>query len=135
MNGAEALVAPSRSAVLMYVSPTLARQKCILLQRLDRLDLIYCVSGVTGKCRNRGGGWLCADEPATRGHAAAFGAWIRQWIGQCAQCQKARVPMVNIVGEHATYHIKYDAPLTSDIEGIVARFGLGDDRRQPMMSD
>jgi acetolactate synthase-1/2/3 large subunit len=25
---------------------------------------------------------------------------------------------VNIVGEHATYHIKHDAPLTSDIEGI-----------------
>jgi acetolactate synthase-1/2/3 large subunit len=26
--------------------------------------------------------------------------------------------MVNIVGDHATYHLEYDAPLTSDIEGI-----------------
>ena len=26
--------------------------------------------------------------------------------------------MVNIVGEHATKHLKYDAPLTSDIEGL-----------------
>ena len=26
--------------------------------------------------------------------------------------------MVNIVGDHATYHRKYDAPLTSDIEGL-----------------
>jgi acetolactate synthase-1/2/3 large subunit len=26
--------------------------------------------------------------------------------------------MVNIVGEHATAHLKYDAPLTSDIEGL-----------------
>src|SRR5262249_36969332 len=32
--------------------------------------------------------------------------------------RKANSGIVNIVGEHATYHIKHDAPLTSDIEGI-----------------
>lgn len=32
--------------------------------------------------------------------------------------RKGFVPMVNIVGDHATYHLEYDAPLTSDIEGI-----------------
>ena len=32
--------------------------------------------------------------------------------------KKARTPIVNIVGEHATYHVAYDAPLTADIEGI-----------------
>ncbi len=32
--------------------------------------------------------------------------------------KKARTPVVNIVGDHATYHRKYDAPLTSDVEGI-----------------
>jgi acetolactate synthase-1/2/3 large subunit len=26
--------------------------------------------------------------------------------------------MVNIVGDHAIYHPQYDAPLTSDIEGL-----------------
>ncbi|KAG1442625.1 hypothetical protein G6F57_018343 [Rhizopus arrhizus] len=26
--------------------------------------------------------------------------------------------MVNIVGDHATYHVQYDAPLTSDVEGV-----------------
>jgi acetolactate synthase-1/2/3 large subunit len=26
--------------------------------------------------------------------------------------------VVNIIGDHATYHVQYDAPLTSDIEGI-----------------
>jgi acetolactate synthase-1/2/3 large subunit len=31
---------------------------------------------------------------------------------------RARVPMVNIVGEHASFHRQYDAPLTSDIEAI-----------------
>jgi len=32
--------------------------------------------------------------------------------------RRARVPVVNIVGEHATWHLQHDAPLTSDIEGI-----------------
>jgi acetolactate synthase-1/2/3 large subunit len=29
--------------------------------------------------------------------------------------RRARVPLVNIVGDHATYHAKFDAPLQSDI--------------------
>jgi Thiamine pyrophosphate-requiring enzymes [acetolactate synthase, pyruvate dehydrogenase (cytochrome), glyoxylate carboligase, phosphonopyruvate decarboxylase] len=32
--------------------------------------------------------------------------------------KKARTPMLNIVGDHATYHLKYDAPLTSDVDGL-----------------
>ncbi len=32
--------------------------------------------------------------------------------------RRAHTPIVNIVGDHATYHKKYDAPLNSDIEGI-----------------
>src|SRR5258705_9835603 len=32
--------------------------------------------------------------------------------------KKANSGIVNIVGQHATYHIEYNAPLTSDIEGL-----------------
>ncbi len=32
--------------------------------------------------------------------------------------RRAHVPMVNIVGDHATYHRQYDAPLNSDIEAL-----------------
>ena len=32
--------------------------------------------------------------------------------------RRAAVPIVNIVGDHATYHLQYDAPLTSDIIGF-----------------
>ena len=31
--------------------------------------------------------------------------------------KRAHVPLVNIVGDHATYHMQYDAPLTSDVPG------------------
>ena len=32
--------------------------------------------------------------------------------------KRAHVPMINVIGDHATYHQVYDAPLTSDITGI-----------------
>jgi acetolactate synthase-1/2/3 large subunit len=32
--------------------------------------------------------------------------------------RRARSPVVNVVGDHATYHLQYDAPLTSDILGL-----------------
>jgi acetolactate synthase I/II/III large subunit len=32
--------------------------------------------------------------------------------------RRARTPIVNIVGDHATYHARYDAPLQSDIASI-----------------
>nr|WP_306439957.1 acetolactate synthase large subunit [Brevibacterium sp. 91QC2O2] len=35
---------------------------------------------------------------------------------------RADSPIVNIIGDHATYHRQYDAPLTSDIEGAARPF-------------
>ena len=32
--------------------------------------------------------------------------------------RRARTPIVNVVGDHATYHLEYDAPLTSDIDSL-----------------
>ena len=32
--------------------------------------------------------------------------------------KKARSPLINIVGDHATYHLKHNAPLTSDLDNL-----------------
>lgn len=37
--------------------------------------------------------------------------------------RRARSPMVNVVGDHATYHARYDAPLQSDIHSIASALG------------
>jgi acetolactate synthase-1/2/3 large subunit len=34
--------------------------------------------------------------------------------------RRARVPLINIVGDHATYHAQYDAPLQSDIDSLTS---------------
>jgi len=36
----------------------------------------------------------------------------------CTTPRRPNSGIVNIVGQHATYHIEYNAPLTSDIEGL-----------------
>lgn len=37
--------------------------------------------------------------------------------------RRARVPVLNIVGDHATYHATYDAPLQSDIGALASALG------------
>jgi len=56
------------------------------------------------------------------GKAAAnllhLGPGLGNGFANIHNAKKARSPMINIVGDHATYHLKYDAPLTSDLEGL-----------------
>jgi acetolactate synthase-1/2/3 large subunit len=47
-----------------------------------------------------------------------LGPGLGNALANVHNAKKGHVPMVNIVGDHATYHLEYDAPLTSDIEGI-----------------
>ncbi|KWU27712.1 acetolactate synthase large subunit [Burkholderia cenocepacia] len=39
-------------------------------------------------------------------------------IANLHNARRARTPILNIVGDHARAHLKYDAPLTSDIESL-----------------
>src|SRR4051794_9445906 len=56
------------------------------------------------------------------GHPAAtllhLGAGLGNGVANLHNARKGRSPIVNIVGDHATYHWKYDAQLQSDIETV-----------------
>jgi acetolactate synthase I/II/III large subunit len=47
-----------------------------------------------------------------------LGPGLGNGLANLHNARKAKVPIVNIVGDHATYHIKYDAQLQSDIETV-----------------
>jgi acetolactate synthase-1/2/3 large subunit len=47
-----------------------------------------------------------------------LGPGLANGLANLHNARKARSGVVNIVGEHADYHIALDAPLTSDIEGL-----------------
>lgn len=47
-----------------------------------------------------------------------LGCGLGNGLANLHNARKGRVPIVNIVGDHATTHVGYDAPLQSDIETI-----------------
>jgi acetolactate synthase-1/2/3 large subunit len=47
-----------------------------------------------------------------------LGPGLTNGLANLHNAKRASSGIVNIVGEHATAHLKYDAPLTSDIEGL-----------------
>jgi acetolactate synthase-1/2/3 large subunit len=51
-----------------------------------------------------------------------LGPGLANGMANLHNARRAGVPMVNIVGDHATYHKKYDSPLNSDIETVAGSF-------------
>jgi acetolactate synthase I/II/III large subunit len=47
-----------------------------------------------------------------------LGPGLANGVANLHNARRAQVPIVNVIGDHATYHLQLDAPLTSDIEGI-----------------
>src|SRR6476469_8260188 len=57
-----------------------------------------------------------ADKPAAT--LLHLGSGLGNGLANLHNARKGRVPLLNIVGDHATYHTKYDAQLQSDIETV-----------------
>lgn len=57
-----------------------------------------------------------ADKPAAT--LLHLGCGLGNGLANLHNARKGRVPVLNIVGDHATYHVKYDAQLQSDIETV-----------------
>lgn len=47
-----------------------------------------------------------------------LGPGLGNGLANLHNARRARVPLVVVVGDHATYHKKYDAPLESDIDSV-----------------
>ena len=57
-----------------------------------------------------------AERPAAT--LLHLGPGLGNGLANLHNARKGRVPVVNIVGDHATYHARYDAQLQSDIETV-----------------
>lgn len=85
---------------------------------LDRKPQMRCVLGMfEGVVTGAADGYArMADKPAAT--LLHLGPGLANGLANIHNARRARTPMVNIVGDHATYHLEHDAPLTSDIEGL-----------------
>src|SRR3954470_15994085 len=118
MNGAESLV---RTLVKGGVDVCFANpgtSEMHFVAALDRVEGMRCVLGlfegvVTGAAD---GYFRMLRRPAST--LLHLGPGLANGLANLHNAKKANSGVVNIVGQHAVYHIAYNAPLTSDIEGL-----------------
>ena len=118
MNGAESLVRTLIASDLGVCFSNPGTSEMHFVAALDRVEGIRCVLGlfegvVTGAADAY---YRIAEKPAAT--LLHLGPGLGNGLSNLHNAKKARSGIVNIVGEHAGYHIKHDAPLTADIEGI-----------------
>lgn len=85
---------------------------------LDRRPEMRCILGlaegvVTGAAD--GFGRMTRRPAATLLHT---GPGLANGLANLHNARRARTPLVNIVGDHATYHVEYDPPLATDIAAL-----------------
>ena len=118
MNGAESLVRTLVKGGVDTCFTNPGTSEMHFCAALDKVDGMRCILGlfegvVTGAADGYG---RMKDGPAAT--LLHTGPGLGNGLANLHNARKARTPIVNIVGEHATYHIAHDAPLTADIEGI-----------------
>lgn len=118
MNGAESLVQTLLNSGVDTCFANPGTSEMHFVGALDRIPGMRCVLGlqenvVTGMAD---GYYRIARKPAcTLLHC---GPGLANGMGNLHNARRAHAGIVNIVGDQATYHRPYDAPLTADTEGM-----------------
>lgn len=118
MNGAEALVRTLAGGGVCTCFANPGTSEIHIVQALDRVPGMRSVLGLfEGVVTGAADGYArMAGKPACA--LLHLGPGLANGLANLHNARRAQVPILNIVGEHASYHLRYDAPLTSDIEGI-----------------
>jgi len=122
MNGAESLVRTLLKGGVEVCFANPGTSEMHFVGALDRVEGMRCVLGLfEGVCSGAADGYYrMTDTPACT--LLHLGPGLANSAANLHNAKKAGSGIVNIVGEHALYHIQYDTPLTADIEGIARPF-------------
>ncbi len=118
MNGARALLSTLVDAGVdvCFANPGTSEMHFVAaLDDVPAMRGVLCLfeGVVTGAAD--GYGRVAGRPAATLLH---LGPGLGNGFANLHNARRARTPVVNIVGDHATYHARYDAPLQSDIASI-----------------
>ena len=120
MNGAESLVRTAAAAGVDVWFANPGTTEMPLVAALDRVPGVRSVLGLfEGVCTGAADGYgRMTDRPAAT--LLHLGPGFANGIANLHNARRARSPVVNVVGDHATWHLSFDAPLTSDIASLAA---------------
>ena len=117
MNGAESLVATlvDGGVDICFANPGTSEMHFLAALENPRMKSVLCL--FEGVATGAADGWYrMKDTPAST--LLHLGPGLANGLSNIHNAKRASSGMVNIIGEHSTAHLKYDPPLTSDIEGL-----------------
>ena len=118
MNGAESLLRTlvNGGVEVCFTNPGTSEMQFVAA--VDRVEDMRCILGLfEGVVSGAADGYArMMNKPAAT--LLHLGPGLANALANLHNARKARVPLINIVGEHATYHRALDPPLASDIEAF-----------------
>jgi len=118
MNGAESLVRTLIAGGVDTCFTNPGTSEMHLVAQLDRFAGIRCVLGLfEGVVSGAADGYArMSGKPACT--LLHLGPGLANSLANLHNAYRAQVPILNIVGQHATYHLGHNTPLESDIEAF-----------------
>ncbi len=122
MNGAESLARTLVEGGVHVCFANPGTSEMHFVAALDRVKEMRCILGLfEGVVTGAADGYArMKDRPAAT--LLHLGPGLGNGFANLHNASKAYTPIVNIVGDHATYHRRYNSPLTSDIEALARVF-------------
>jgi acetolactate synthase-1/2/3 large subunit len=117
MNGAESLVhtLTGQGVDICFANPGTSEMHFLKALENPRMKSVLCL--FEGVCTGAADGYYrMKGTPAST--LLHLGPGLANGLANIHNAKRASSGMVNIVGEHSASHLKYDPPLTSDIEGL-----------------
>lgn len=118
MNGAESLIGTLLGSGVEVCFTNPGTSEMHMVAALDRAPQMRCVLGLfEGVVTGAADGYArMAGKPACT--LLHLGPGLANGLANLHNASRARVPILNIVGQHATEHLLHDTPLKADIEGL-----------------
>ena len=117
MNGAESLVATlvDQGVDICFANPGTSEMHFLAALENPAMRSVLCL--FEGVATGAADGWYrMKEKPAST--LLHLGPGLANGLANIHNAKRASSGMVNIIGEHSTSHLKYNPPLSSDIEGL-----------------
>jgi acetolactate synthase-1/2/3 large subunit len=118
MNGAQALVASlvASDVTVCFANPGTSEMHFVAaLDTAADMRAVLCLFEGVATGAADGYGRLLRQPAATLLH---LGPGLANGLANLHNARRADTPLVNVVGDHATYHKRFDPPLESDIDAL-----------------
>jgi acetolactate synthase I/II/III large subunit len=120
MNGADALIETfiDNDVVACFANPGTSEMQFVsALDRQPKMRSVLCLFEGVATGAADGYGRIAGKPACTLLH---LGPGYGNGVANLHNARRAYTPIINVIGDHATYHRQYDAPLNSNIAAISA---------------